>query len=167
VGPADGTVVAWLPAAAAAADPPLWHVEHEDGDQEDLGRAELNKALSAFDDDLDADPEEDDSDSENEGENNEDDADEDDDEEDEEEGDGETLWPTWGYRHGWIRTVENCKSHYILALAINALMDVAIDFGVAIDTTSQSKPRRQANKWQTKKSGGSKKTKRKSRSRRK
>ena len=41
----DGVVVAWLPAQAD--DPALWHVRHDDGDEEDLDENEMQSAISA------------------------------------------------------------------------------------------------------------------------
>ncbi len=35
-----GTIVAWLPAEGD--DPALWHVEHDDGDEEDLEEHEVS-----------------------------------------------------------------------------------------------------------------------------
>jgi hypothetical protein len=47
-GHADGVVTRWIPADEKEGDPPFWHVVHEDGDQEDLERHELDEAMANF-----------------------------------------------------------------------------------------------------------------------
>lgn len=44
--PVDGTITCWLPATAS--DLALWHMEHDDGDAEDLDDREVRTALRAF-----------------------------------------------------------------------------------------------------------------------
>ncbi|KAK3236468.1 hypothetical protein CYMTET_53395, partial [Cymbomonas tetramitiformis] len=44
--PADGTVVEYLPASGE--DCELWHIVHEDGDEEDLDREEVERSLRFF-----------------------------------------------------------------------------------------------------------------------
>ena len=43
----DGTIVSWLPPGEDPTDEPLWHVVHDDGDEEDLDADELKTALEA------------------------------------------------------------------------------------------------------------------------
>ena len=43
----DGTIVSWLPPGEDPEDEPLWHVVHDDGDEEDLDATELKEALAA------------------------------------------------------------------------------------------------------------------------
>jgi len=167
--PTDGTITAYLPTKAKD-DIELWHVEHDDEDEEDLGDKEVKKAMAAFDDDLGAEAEED-SDSDDDGgseagdkeeeEESEEEEEEESEEEEEEEstfGSGKTLWPTWGYRHGWIKAVQECEAISVLALALNSLLDVSVEFGAAEDFSTQRKTRR-ANKWQKAKKHPKKKTK--------
>ena len=42
----DGTITRWLPAAQG--EPALWHMTHEDGDQEDLEAHEVRAAMRAY-----------------------------------------------------------------------------------------------------------------------
>jgi hypothetical protein len=44
--PTRATIVKW--AAAAASEPALWHLEHEDGDEEDLEEAETDVAVKLW-----------------------------------------------------------------------------------------------------------------------
>eukprot|EP00750_Incisomonas_marina_P029660 INCI7211.17.p1 GENE.INCI7211.17~~INCI7211.17.p1 ORF type:complete len:1023 (-),score=278.41 INCI7211.17:34-3102(-) len=44
----DGTIVSWLPPGEDPEDEPLWHVVHDDGDEEDLDADELKTALAAY-----------------------------------------------------------------------------------------------------------------------
>ena len=44
----DGVVTSWIPPGATEGDNPIYHVEHDDGDAEDLDEAELDEGLRAF-----------------------------------------------------------------------------------------------------------------------
>ena len=43
----DARCVKWLPADAANDEPALWHVQHDDGDEEDLEEHEMREAIAA------------------------------------------------------------------------------------------------------------------------
>ena len=43
--PSAGRVVSWVPANPSEGDQALWHVRHNDGDEEDLDEAEMKAAL--------------------------------------------------------------------------------------------------------------------------
>mmetsp|Transcript_36771 Transcript_36771/g.119567 ORF Transcript_36771/g.119567 Transcript_36771/m.119567 type:complete len:439 (+) Transcript_36771:50-1366(+) len=45
---AFGTVTSWVPADEAEKDPPLWRVEHDDGDGEDLEQEEVEQAIALY-----------------------------------------------------------------------------------------------------------------------
>ena len=55
--PVDGTITMWRPAAGG--EPAVWHMAHDDGDEEDLEEHEVLRALHAFDEDLSQPPPED------------------------------------------------------------------------------------------------------------
>lgn len=47
-GAQEGTIVSWLPPGEDPEDEPLWHVVHDDGDEEDLDEDELKAAHKAY-----------------------------------------------------------------------------------------------------------------------
>ena len=167
-GKSDGVVQAFLPGSRNDGVA-LWHMVHEDGDEEDLDQMELMRALRAFDANL---QEEDNSErGDREGDAEEMDVDdggnvaaddeEDDDVTDEEEevvdaGEEEThsrLWPTLSTRERWRSAVNDVTTTYELALALSNLIDYAKAFG-AVDLArlpprsgSRRSPRRSEAIW--------------------
>lgn len=167
--PSDGTVVAFLPAYLNDGAS-LWHVLHDDGDEEDLDRDEVLKGIRSAENDLQSPEMEDDYDGEGEGsENGEDEGEaEGAGEEAEEEGDDEEsddeesrdsfaldpsedptakrLWPSAYARMRWCEAVTECAVLSEVSLALSVLTHQCSEYGVmlpdpaTITTKRVSKP---------------------------
>ena len=135
-GSSDGTVIAHLPADKNDGVA-LWHMEHNDGDAEDLELADLQKALRYFEQDLQEDEDDEDSDGEDEGDEESSVGSEESDEEDAAEDrlyapnrSGATLWPTYEVRQRWMAALSSSKTLGELGLALQGFMEQADAFGV-------------------------------------
>jgi hypothetical protein len=136
-GKSDGTIVAFLRGGMNDGIA-LWHMEHDDGDCEDLDNKELERVLRYFESDVqeeDRDVEDEEvSEEENPTENLEDTDDEMSEEEDEEEEEeiqtGQLLWPSLSTRMKWVSAVQNSQTVSEIALALNSFLDYADRFGL-------------------------------------
>eukprot|EP01041_Mallomonas_annulata_P007822 gene7822-15997_t len=137
IGVSDGVLTAFLSADRNEGEA-LWHMRHDDGDEEDLDEPEVLSALKHFDQDLredeNKDQEGDDSVEDGDGDGESDGSGSSDEEEQGNSDDGgssKTLWPTARTRARWISGVG--KSHTVgeLALALSSLTEHAHAFGVA------------------------------------
>lgn len=124
LGYSDGTVVAYL-AGEFNDGVELWHIRHEDGDVEDLDRAEVEEAIRCYRHDVRECEEEEGGEGNDKSEGGEDAGSAND------EGETEnTLWPSAGVRERWQEAVRNSRTHGEVSLALCALLEQAKNFGV-------------------------------------
>lgn len=133
-GASDGTVTAYLPAAKNDGIA-LWHMLHEDGDEEDLDETDVKAAIAAMEQDLLEDPSGGDVQDEEEGMEVDTDGDE---EENADRQSKSKLWPSLGVRQRWRKAVSNAATVSELALGLSSLMDYANDFGVVSPDSTDS-----------------------------
>lgn len=146
--PSTGTIVCFLPSVLNENEP-LWHVLHDDGDEEDLDYKEVKKAVRACESDLDAPAEEDDFDdaSDAAGDNVEGDCEEeasfgsDDDDDDSEvsfalnaseDPNLKRLWPSAYVRSRWCEAISECKTVSEVALGLAILHQQCSEFGAIL-----------------------------------
>lgn len=142
-GKSDGIIVGYLPAEKNDGLA-LYHMEHTDGDVEDLEEADVFKAIQRYVDDVREDDEpEDESDNEDEEGSSDEEEDGGDSEDEEEDGnyhtlDSEagpytsTLWPTHEVRQRWREAVQRLHTVGELALAVHAFVEYVTMFGVIV-----------------------------------
>lgn len=135
-GSSDGVIVAYLPPEKND-EVALYHMEHHDGDSEDLELEDLLRAFRYFDQDAQEDDEEEGGESDNEGEEDAEEEEEGSDEEEEEvedalhaPGAGTTLWPTYEVRTRWLAALAKAVTLGEVALALQAFMEQATAFGM-------------------------------------
>lgn len=145
-GSSDGDIVAYLPPEKNDGVA-LYHMQHSDGDAEDLELEDLQRALRYRETDAQEEDEEDgaESDGESEDASSEEDSDsEDEDEEDElhaPDSAGATLWPTFEVRSRWLAALSSANTLGELALALLCFLEQATAFGVvAQDPSVAEKP---------------------------
>eukprot|EP00607_Mallomonas_marina_P007746 CAMPEP_0182416520 /NCGR_PEP_ID=MMETSP1167-20130531/823_1 /TAXON_ID=2988 /ORGANISM="Mallomonas Sp, Strain CCMP3275" /LENGTH=632 /DNA_ID=CAMNT_0024589349 /DNA_START=132 /DNA_END=2030 /DNA_ORIENTATION=- len=135
---ADGCITAYLPPSRNEGLP-LWHMQHDDGDEEDLDQEELLSSLRAFSEDQEE-PEgegEGDAVTEEEGETEEEEEEEEEEESegsedgDDDTGSSKTLWPTAGTRARWQTAVRGAHTVGELSLAVSNLSEHARAFGLS------------------------------------
>jgi hypothetical protein len=137
-GYSNGTVVGYLPASSNEGLE-LWHIQHDDGDGEDLELHELNDALRDFDEDRREGGEESDSGSVTVSEDEVTVSDD---------GNGlngdaeERLWPTAGVRERWQDAVRRSRTVAEVALALASLAEQSKKFGVVDETLDVNKSSR-------------------------
>lgn len=119
---------------------PLWHILHDDGDEEDLDETDLTQALRHYDQNL----KEDDNLMNEDTLSDENDDDEDDfnDTDDEVSSRGNnineittntTLWPTSGVRNRWMKAITDSQTIGEISLGLSALIEYGRNFGVISD----------------------------------
>lgn len=143
-GSSDGDIVAYLPPEKNEGVA-LYHMEHNDGDAEDLELEDLLRALRYREIDAQEEDEEDggESDGEDEQGPSDDEADSDDDEDSQEEdrlyapdSAGATLWPTFEVRSRWLAALSSANTLGELALALQCFVEQATAFGVVAQDPS-------------------------------
>lgn len=132
-GKSDGIIVGYLPAIKNEGME-LWRMEHQDGDEEDLDKDDVEKSIRWYEENLLEDDEATTADDEN---------DDDDDLTGESEGservEGEasaTLWPTAGVRMRWLEALQRSKTVSEVAMALSTFMDHSRAFGIMDDSDS-------------------------------
>jgi hypothetical protein len=137
-GRSDGTIVAYLPPEKND-NVALWHMEHSDGDSEDLELHDLQKALRCFEQDLQEDDEEEEGgeeDGDSDGEDSDASSEASDDSQEEDKlyapsgSGGATLWPTFEVRQRWMAALSNAQTIGEVGLALNAFLEQAEAFGM-------------------------------------
>jgi hypothetical protein len=142
-GKSDGTIIAFL-RSGLNEGLCLWHMEHDDGDCEDLDDKEVEKVLAYFDNDAQEGDEEDQSHSGDSGPSEDEMSEEDDSDEDEESptGSDRVLWPSLNIRTRWIKAVSDSLTVSELALALSSFMDYCERYGITspdpLDATGTS-----------------------------
>eukprot|EP01034_Spumella_vulgaris_P023030 gene23030-29219_t len=143
-GKSDGKIVAFLPAEKNEGLS-LFHMEHTDGDVEDLDEIDVERGVRYFAQGYEEEPQEGEGGGA-EGEDEEEDSSDDEGDEDEEESEDEyapvanvsngiysvTLWPTYEIRTRWRDCVNNIRTVGELALALTAFIEQARLFGVIV-----------------------------------
>jgi hypothetical protein len=133
-GKSDGTVVAYLPPEKNDSVA-LYHMEHNDGDSEDLELHDLQKALRCFEQDLQEDDEVENPDSDGEDSDSDESSQSSEMSEDDDElhtpsgGAGATLWPTYEVRQRWLAALNNSQTVGEVGLALLAFLEQAQAFG--------------------------------------
>jgi hypothetical protein len=133
-GKSDGTVVAYLPPEKNDSVA-LYHMEHNDGDSEDLELHDLQKALRCFEQDLQEDDEVENADSDGEDSDSDESSQSSEMSEDDDElhtpsgGAGATLWPTYEVRQRWLAALNNSQTVGEVGLALLAFLEQAQAFG--------------------------------------
>ena len=137
-GTSDGVIVAYLPPEKNDSVA-LYHMEHVDGDCEDLELHDLHKALRSFEQDLKEDEDEENADSDAEEDSDDEessvgstDSGNDDDHLYAPDGAGATLWPTYEVRQRWIGSLANAQTIGEVGLALLAFTEQAEAFGVIV-----------------------------------
>jgi hypothetical protein len=141
-GKSDGSIVAFMRSGLNDGIA-LWHLEHDDGDCEDLDIKDLERVLAYFDSDAQEKDENDDegedkeiNDSEGEGSEGErgEGLSEDTDEEEEDgflSAGAELLWPSLDTRHRWRQALSQSCTVSEVALALSSFMDYSERFGIS------------------------------------
>lgn len=137
-GKSDGTIVAFMRSGLNDGIA-LWHMEHDDGDCEDLDAKDLERVLAFFD----SDAQEDENDEEeqqtmesgeesNDGSEGEELSEETDDEDDgfQSAGSDLVLWPSLDTRNRWRQALSQSHTVSEVALALSSFMDYAERFGI-------------------------------------
>lgn len=142
-GISDGVIVAFLPSGKNDGSEILFHMEHSDGDAEDLNETEMNRAINLYAEDILEDNED-----QSEDNNTEDGDDEksdsesvsvyDDNVEDyptlrKSSSEGNTLWPTAEVRNRWQVTLKSTKTVGEVALAFQAFVEQLSAFDMIED----------------------------------
>ena len=132
-----GTITAYLPAHDD--DPELFHIVHDDGDEEDVEHKDTKEAVERYDaigeDEEDEDDDDDGSEDEDE---EEEESDEDDDVSDSEESDSDEeveevrtkLWPSFEAREAWKARVKDSRTTSQLGVCALSLWDHMVSFGL-------------------------------------
>lgn len=130
-GISDGSIVGFLRGGLNDGNS-LWHMEHDDGDCEDLDRADLDRALRYFESNAQeedyCDGGVDDKCSTAGSSYNEDDGDESDG--DEALATRDVLWPSLNARMHWLGAVNSSSTISEVALALSALMEYCNSYGI-------------------------------------
>jgi hypothetical protein len=133
-GKSDGTIIAFL-RSGLNDGLCLWHMEHDDGDCEDLDDKEIEKVLNYFENDAQEGDEEDQSNQSGDSGPSEDEMSEDDgseeDEDDPSAGSDRVLWPSLNIRTRWIKAVSDSCTVSELALALSSFMDYCERYGIS------------------------------------
>jgi hypothetical protein len=111
----DGRLIGYLPAASNEDGTVLWHMEHDDGDSEDLDQEEAEMAVRHLDEDS--------REGEEQGKGGEELEKPEEIEEEEVERGESTLWPTAGVRERWQDAVRKSMTIAELALALIAFTE--------------------------------------------
>lgn len=130
----DGQIVAYLPPEKNDSIA-LYHMQHNDGDSEDLELDDLLRAFRYYEQDAQEEDAEDGDESDNEDdEGSASEGDESDEEEEEDRlhapGAGATLWPTFEVRARWLAALGNAATLGEVALALHAFLEQATAFGM-------------------------------------
>lgn len=131
-GRSDGTIVAALPAEFNEGVA-LWHMRHDDHDEEDLDYEELVKAIEAYDKNI--------------TESVTGSVTEDSEGEELTEDDLKTLWPSANVRNRWISAVHASISITEVAWALSSLMEHAKNFGATTPDPLEALSPRKKSMW--------------------
>jgi len=129
-GASDGTIVAYLPGSVNDGIP-LWHMEHDDGDNEDLDSKDLTRVLRNYDTDAQNEEGIDDEDEdEDEASDSEEEESEEEEEDDEDREESKVLWPSLNVRTRWLQALHASQTISEVALALSSFMEHAKAYGV-------------------------------------
>jgi hypothetical protein len=132
-GISDGNIVGYL-RGGLNDGVSLWHMEHDDGDCEDLDKTDLVRAMGHFESNAQEDDYcedvNDDQCGSSDGSISEEDEEDESDEEEESAGTSDVLWPSLNVRMRWLSAVNASCTISELSLALSALMEYSKSFGI-------------------------------------